>query len=215
MTPRKSIAAAFGGASLLILGACAESGQDDGYRNTRQSAAIGGVLGAATGALIGKNAKGAVIGGVVGGIAGAAYGGYLDKQERELRGSLGNDVQIVNTGDRLVVTMPQDILFATDSAVLRSDQTSDLRTVAASLNKYPDTTVQVVGHTDNTGDAGYNQQLSSRRAQSAANVLASSGVNNARLQAIGRGEDQPRATNQTAEGRAQNRRVEIVILPNA
>ncbi|MDF1855385.1 OmpA family protein [Pseudooceanicola sp.] len=213
MTLIKTKFTALGASALLLLGACAETG--DGYDNTRQSAAIGGLLGAATGAIIGQDVKGAAIGGVVGGIAGAAYGGYLDQQERELRGSLGNDVSVVNTGDRLVVTMPNDILFATDSATLRGDQTADLRTVAQSLNKYPDTTVQVIGHTDNTGDANYNQRLSNRRADSAADVLISSGVRSSRIQAFGRGEDQPRTTNQTSAGRAQNRRVEIVILPNA
>lgn len=215
MTKSKSAIAALCGVSLLTLTACAEMNQDDGYRNTRQSAAVGAGLGAITGAIIGGDAKGAAIGGVLGGIAGAAYGGYLDQQEAELRGSLGDEVQIVNTGDRLIVTMPQDILFATDSATLRPDLTSDLRTVAASLNKYPQSTVQVIGHTDNTGDAGYNQQLSARRAQSVASVLIGSGVSSSRIQSFGRGEDQPRATNLTAEGRALNRRVEIVILPTA
>ncbi|MGR3371902.1 MAG: OmpA family protein [Pseudooceanicola nanhaiensis] len=215
MTKSKSAIVALCGVSLLTLTACAEMNQDDGYRNTRQSAAVGAGLGAITGAIIGGDAKGAAIGGVLGGIAGAAYGGYLDQQEAELRGSLGDEVQIVNTGDRLIVTMPQDILFATDSATLRPDLTSDLRTVAASLNKYPQSTVQVIGHTDNTGDAGYNQQLSARRAQSVASVLIGSGVSSSRIQSFGRGEDQPRATNLTAEGRALNRRVEIVILPTA
>ncbi|OWU86228.1 membrane protein [Oceanicola sp. 22II-s10i] len=215
MTTRSTKFFGLAGVALLTLTACGEMNQNDGYRNTRNNAAIGAGLGAVTGAILGGDAKGAAVGGIVGGIAGAAYGGYLDQQERELRGSLGSDTSIVNTGDRLIVTMPQDILFATDSATLRADQTSDLRTVAASLNRYPNTTVQVIGHTDNTGSADYNQNLSARRAQSVANILIGSGVNGARVQSFGRGEDQPRATNQTVEGRAQNRRVEIVILPNA
>ena len=215
MTFTRTAKAMIGGASIIALTACANMNMDDGRQNTRSGAAVGASLGAATGLLIGKDAKGAAIGGVLGGIAGAAYGGYLDQQEAELRGSLGADTSIVNTGDRLIVTMPQDILFATDSATLRPDLTSDLRTVAASLNRYPNSTVQVVGHTDNTGDAAYNQQLSQRRAQSVASILVGSGVSAARIQSVGRGEDQPRATNQTVDGRAQNRRVEIVILPTA
>lgn len=199
------------GLAAFTLAAC--ENPDDGYRNTRQNAGVGALVGAATGAIIGGDAKGAAIGGIVGGTAGALYGGYLDQQEAELRGSLGSGTTIVNNGDSLVVTMPQDILFATDSATLRPDQTSDIYTVSRSLQKYPASRVQVVGHTDNTGAAAYNQSLSERRAGAVANALISGGVAASRLSAVGRGEDQPRATNQTAEGRAQNRRVDIVIIP--
>ena len=109
--------------------------------------------------------------------------------------------------------MPQDLLFATDSASLRPDLTSDIRTVAASLLKYPNSRIEVIGHTDNTGSAAYNQDLSQRRAVSVANVLRESGVPNGRISAYGRGEDQPIASNLSAQGRAQNRRVEIIIRP--
>jgi outer membrane protein OmpA-like peptidoglycan-associated protein len=109
--------------------------------------------------------------------------------------------------------MPQDLLFATDSASVRPDLTYDLKTVAASLLKYPNSRIEVIGHTDNTGSAAYNQDLSQRRAVSVANVLRESGVPNGRMAAFGRGEDEPIATNLTAEGRAQNRRVEIIIRP--
>ena len=120
-----------------------------------------------------------------------------------------------NTGDRLIVTMPQDILFATDSADLRPDLRADLRTVAQSLNDYPQSRVQVLGHTDNTGSAQYNLDLSQRRAGSVAGQLIAYGVDAGRIRTTGLGEDQPIATNLTAEGRAKNRRVEIVILPQA
>ncbi|WP_240789422.1 OmpA family protein [Pseudooceanicola onchidii] len=200
--------------ALLLTTACTEMQMDDGRQNTRTGAAGGAALGAITGAILSKDAaKGAAVGAVVGGIAGAAYGGYLDQQEAALRNDLGSNVSIVNTGDRLIVTMPQDILFATNSSTLRPDLQGDLVTVARSLNEYPRTTVQVIGHTDNTGDAAYNQQLSARRASSVASVLVSNGVSSGRIQSFGRGEDQPRASNLTPEGRAQNRRVEIVILP--
>ena len=120
---------------------------------------------------------------------------------------------IVNTGDSLVVTMPQNILFATDSYAVRADLQDDLRAVASSLQRYPNSVVDVVGHTDNTGEAAYNQQLSQRRAQAVASVLTRSGVAGSRVRVIGRGEDQPIASNLTPDGRAQNRRVEIIIRP--
>ncbi|WP_375175860.1 OmpA family protein [Pseudooceanicola sp.] len=201
-------------AAMLLTTACTE--MNDGRQNTRENAAGGAALGAVAGAILSRDkAKGAAIGAAVGGIAGAAYGDYLDRQEAALRGQLGNNVQIVNTGDRLIVTMPQDILFATDSATLRPDLTSDLAVVARSLNEYPRSTVQVIGHTDNTGDAAYNQQLSARRANAVASILVNNGVSSGRIQSFGRGEDQPRASNLTPEGRQQNRRVDIVILPTA
>jgi outer membrane protein OmpA-like peptidoglycan-associated protein len=124
-------------------------------------------------------------------------------------------VQITNTGDRLIVTLPQDILFATDSASVRPDLQNDLRTVASNLQNYPNSTVQIIGHTDNTGEAAYNQQLSQRRADSVSSVLLGAGVPASRIQAYGRGEDQPIASTLTPERKAQNHRVEIVILPTA
>ncbi|SHH51768.1 OmpA family protein [Marivita hallyeonensis] len=207
----------------LVLSACTEGGfsdPNDPNRQAKQGAAIGAGVGALAGVLAGddpeERRRGAVIGAVVGGAGGAIIGNQLDRQEADLRAQLGNDnVSIRNTGDRLIVTLPQDILFATDSANLRPDLQRDLRTVGQSLLAYPNTTVQVIGHTDNTGDAGYNLDLSQRRARSVANILMGEGVPSFRIQSIGRGEDQPIASNLTPEGRAQNRRVEIVILPNA
>ncbi|WP_375687637.1 OmpA family protein [Pseudooceanicola sp. LIPI14-2-Ac024] len=198
------------GLAALTLAAC--ENPDDGYRNTRQGTAIGAGLGAITGAIIGGDAQGAAIGGIIGGTAGAVAGGALDRQEAELRNQLPGNVQITNTGQELILTMPQDILFATDSYTLYPNQTQQLYTVANSIQKYSGTRVVVVGHTDNTGSAAHNQGLSERRAQSVANVLISGGVAPGRVTSIGRGEDQPRATNQTAEGRALNRRVEIRII---
>lgn len=216
-----SLIAALSGA--LALSACTEAGfsnPDDPNRQAKQGAAIGAGIGALAGILAGDDAKerrrGAVIGAVVGGAGGALIGNQLDRQEADLRAQLGNDnVTIRNTGDRLIVTLPQDILFATDSATLRPDLQRDLRTVGQSLLAYPDTTVQVLGHTDNVGDAAYNFDLSQRRAESVANILISEGVPPFRILSLGRGEGQPIASNLTPEGRAQNRRVEIVVLPNA
>jgi outer membrane protein OmpA-like peptidoglycan-associated protein len=111
------------------------------------------------------------------------------------------------------VTLPQDILFDTDSATLTGALQSDLSALARNLNAYPGTTVTVVGHTDNVGDAEYNQNLSRRRAQAVTSVLISSGVSPERIRTLGQGESAPIADNLTPEGRRQNRRVEIVINP--
>lgn len=208
---------------LLVVGSfalsgCLEPGPEPKNGNTRTQ--NGALIGAGIGALLGATResgsdrfKNAAIGAALGAGAGALIGNALDKQAAELRGSMGNDVKIVNNGDHLIVTMPQDILFDTDSALVRSDLRSDLRTLANNLRDYPNTTVDVLGHTDNTGTAAYNQNLSSRRASAVASVLMDAGVRPSRVRSFGRGEDEPIASNQTTEGRRQNRRVEIVIRP--
>ncbi len=223
MSIMRKFTLALAGTSLVAVTACTNPGyvagdqQKGDYQKTQQGAVIGGLIGATVGGLTARSGKGraAVKGAVLGAGAGAIVGSVLDKQERDLRASLGNDAQITNTGDRLIVTLPQDILFGSDSATLRPDLVSDIRSVASSLMTYPQSTVQVLGHTDNTGDAGYNYDLSERRAQSVVDVLVGQGVPASRLRAIGRGEDQPIASNLNEEGKARNRRVEIVILPDA
>lgn len=208
-------------ASLLLATACTDPNYNTGTgtdpnQRAKSGAALGGVLGAGLGALVSDDKlKGAVIGGVVGAAGGAVVGSSLDRQAAELRQNLDNDVQITNTGDRLILTMPQDILFDVDSTTIYPGLRGDLLTVAQSLNDYPNTTVQVVGHTDSDGDAGYNQRLSERRANAVADVLLEGGVPFSRVRTFGRGENQPVASNLTEAGKRQNRRVEIVILPNA
>ena len=204
--------------ALVVAASCtdpAQLGGTDPNKNTKQGALLGGILGVGLGALVSEDkGKGAVIGGIAGAATGAVAGSFLDKQEAELRRDLENDrIGITNTGDRLIVTMPQDVLFAVDSATVNNALRNDLLTVADSLKSYPQSRVQVVGHTDNTGSATYNQGLSERRANAVADVLMNGGVAFGRIETIGRGEDQPVASNLTAEGKAQNRRVEIVILP--
>ncbi len=179
-------------------------------------AVVGGLIGASTGGDDTQaRRRGAILGAAVGAGGGALIGRQLDQQEAELRQQMGNNVGIVNNGSQLIVTLPEDILFATDSTALTGNLQNDLRNLAASLNRYPDTTVNVVGHTDSDGSAAYNLDLSQRRAQAVANVLVQSGVAQFRIRAIGRGEDQPIASNLTAAGKAQNRRVEIIITPNS
>jgi outer membrane protein OmpA-like peptidoglycan-associated protein len=184
----------------------------DEYRNTKQGAIFGGLIGAGLAAVTDKNVA---VGAAVGAGAGAMIGSNLDKQEAELRQDLDDDVRIENTGDRLIVTLPQDILFASDSYAVQPGLTDDLRTVARSLQKYPDSIVQVVGHTDNTASAEYNQNLSELRAEAVADKLMDAGVAFDRIETIGRGESDPVASNLSEAGKAQNRRVEIVIVPRA
>ena len=158
--------------------------------------------------------NGALVGAAIGAGLGGVNGATLDRQEAELRQQLGSNARIVNTGSQLVVTLPQDILFATGDATLTGGLRNDLNALASSINNFPNTTVNVIGHADNTGGAAFNQDLSARRAQSVSSALISSGVSPSRIRSIGRGEDAPIASNLTAEGRAQNRRVEITITPN-
>jgi outer membrane protein OmpA-like peptidoglycan-associated protein len=205
-------------ASLLALTACVDPNAypDDPNGRTKSGAVIGGLVGAVAGAATardGDELKGAVLGGALGAGTGALIGADLDRQAAELRGSLSSNISVTNTGDYLIVNMPQDLLFAVDSASVRPDLRRDLSTVASSLLKYPNSRIDVIGHTDNTGAAAYNQDLSQRRAVSVAGILRDSGVPGARIAAFGRGEDQPIASNLTPEGRAQNRRVEIIIRP--
>lgn len=208
MIARVPLIAACAGA--LALTACTTVPEDN--RQMATGAAIGALAGAAIGATESRDK--ALAGALIGAGAGAVIGDMLDRQARALEAEIGNDaVQIVNTGSELVVTMPQDILFAVDSAVVQSTLQSDLAALSRNLLDYPDTTVQVIGHTDNTGSAAYNQDLSQRRASAVSAILLQNGVPSSRVVAFGRGEDQPVASNLDAAGRAQNRRVEIIITP--
>jgi len=211
----------------VILGLCgvlALSGCEldpNAYTNDPNARAkSGAVIGALSGAVLGaavandNQTQGALIGAGIGALAGVAIGNDLDKQAAELRRTLNSNVGVTNFGDYLVVNMPQDLLFSVDSANLRPDLTNDIRAIASSLLRYPNSRIEVVGHTDNTGSAAYNQDLSQRRAVSVAEILRSSGVPSARISSYGRGEDAPIATNLSPQGQAQNRRVEIIIRPN-
>ncbi|WP_112309175.1 OmpA family protein [Pseudogemmobacter bohemicus] len=188
---------------------------DNPNARTQQGAIMGGLVGAAAGASSGGDnrlAK-AAVGGVIGALAGGAIGATLDQQAAELRSQMSPGVNVTNYGDYLLVNMPQDLLFATDSATLSGSLQGDLRAVAQSLIRYPNSQIQIIGHTDSTGAAAYNLDLSQRRANSVAAVLRNNSVPAGRISAMGRGEDVPVASNLTPEGRAQNRRVEIYIRP--
>jgi outer membrane protein OmpA-like peptidoglycan-associated protein len=217
MKMKSPLFAALAGA--LVLSACTDPAfQTGGERQrTRDGAVAGAIVGGILGAAAPGNddVKNAAIGAVAGALVGGAIGTALDRQAADLRREMSDErIRIVNTGTELVVTMPQDILFDVDSTFVRPDLRDDLRGLARNLRDYPNSTVFVIGHTDSTGSAAYNQDLSERRARAVAGVLIDAGVAAQRIQAVGRGEDQPVATNLTPEGRAQNRRVEIVIRPN-
>ncbi len=201
-------------AALSLLAACATdpyTGQSK-VSNTAWGTGIGAAVGAGIGALVGGE-KGALIGAGVGAVGGAATGGYMDVQARKLRQELvGTGVQVQEMNGQVRLIMPSNITFATDSAVFQTSFNRVLDSVAKVLKEYDQTLVQVVGYTDNTGALAYNNQLSLKRAQAVATYLQNRGVSASRLSVMGMGPSNPIASNSTAAGREQNRRVEITLI---
>lgn len=177
---------------------------------------LGAAAGAATGALVTKNhATGALIGAAAGAALGGGIGYYLDVQEAELRQELASTgVGVERTDDSIRLIMPGNITFNSDSANISANFYPTLNSVAKVLNKYDNSTVMVMGFTDSTGTAAYNQTLSQNRAAAVASYLQGQGVKANRFEVMGMGPSNPIASNETAAGRAQNRRVEIKIIPN-
>lgn len=198
--------------ALSLLVGCANP---DGSANQPVSGAvIGGLTGAAAGQIIGGDTRGTVIGGVVGAAIGGAIGAHMAAQEHELRQSLaGTGAAITNTGNDLRISLPESVTFRTGSSVVDAGFRPALRNVADSLRRHPYSGIRVVGHTDNVGSAMLNNQLSQDRALAVARVLIENGINGNRIVVAGRGFHEPIASNNTAAGRAENRRVEIVITP--
>jgi len=183
---------------------------------TRKGAGYGAAAGAVIGLLTGGNDKfeAAMIGAAAGALAGGAVGYYMDKQEAKLREQMaGTGVDVVRNGDNITLDVPGGVTFAFDSSQLNSQFYPVLDKVSATLAEYNKTIIEVAGHTDSVGSDQYNQQLSERRANSVAAYLSSHGVDRSRMVTIGAGEAHPVATNDTDAGRAQNRRVEITIVP--
>lgn len=207
---------ALAAAGMLVLSACTTNPYT-GERQASKAAVYGGGA-AAVCALVGaaessKRARNAALGC---GLAGAGVGAYMDVQEAKLREQLqGTGVQVVRDGDNLRLVMPGSITFETDSYNLRSSFYSVLNSVGTVLAKYADTTLRVTGHTDSTGSDAYNQTLSERRAGSVADYLVTRDIERSRMLVQGAGPDQPIADNGTEQGRAQNRRVELYILPKS
>ncbi|MBQ4834350.1 OmpA family protein [Pseudoalteromonas sp. MMG010] len=184
--------------------------------NTGKGAAIGaaagGILGKATG---NHKDKRIFIGAAIGALAGAAVGDYMDKQEQAFRDELaGSGVEVVREGDNLRLVMPANITFASDQSYITSGFYNTLDAIAKVMNKYEKTYLSIQGHTDSTGKDSYNMNLSRDRAQSVKNYLVNQQIIAARMSTRGYGESQPVASNDNANGRALNRRVEIQIVPN-
>lgn len=209
-------------ASVLVLSACTTTDPYTG-ETVRSNSRTGVLAGAAGGALLGyltntskgeQGRKNALIGAGVGALAGGAVGVYMDKQQAELRRDLaGTGIDVQRQGDNIILDMPSDVTFGVDRAEVQSQFYPTLDKVAAALTRYPQTMIDVVGHADSTGAAGYNQTLSERRAGSVADYLMNRGVIRDRLFVAGRGETQPIASNATESGRARNRRVEVIVRP--
>lgn len=192
----------------LFLGGCSS------LSNTEKGATVGAGAGAAGGAVIGNatgsTAKGAVIGAILGGTAGAIIGQRMDTKAEELDEEL-EDATVKRVGEGIVVTFDSGLLFDFDSSALKEEARQNLREFASSMNEFEETNILIVGHTDAKGADEYNVSLSERRAQSAADFMTQQGTSSARIQTSGQGESEPIATNETAEGRTLNRRVEVAV----
>lgn len=199
--------------SATLLGGCAN--MDETQRGTAQGAAIGAVAGAVIGQVAGKNAAaGAAIGGIAGAVAGNVWSKRMQAQREAMeQATRGTDVEVTRTADnQLKVNIPNDISFATGSAAIKPELRSVLETFASGLSKdAAGMHVRIVGHTDSTGSEAINNPLSRERAESVKNFLVDRGVPASRVETAGRGEREPIASNETAEGRARNRRVEIFL----
>ncbi|KAB0681448.1 OmpA family protein [Aureimonas leprariae] len=187
--------------------------------NTAGGAGIGAALGAGTGYLIGRSTglgatTSTLVGAGVGALAGGGIGAYMDNQEAELRRQLqGTGVSVTRQGDRIVLNMPSNITFPTDGDRIRPDFYPVLDSVGIVLRKYNNSVVEVAGNTDSQGSDSYNQGLSERRAQAVADYLTDQGIREGRLDVVGYGETRPVAENTSEAGRAENRRVEVTIIP--
>jgi outer membrane protein OmpA-like peptidoglycan-associated protein len=211
-----------GVSAAALLGACTTT---DPYSSTprRNNTATGAIAGALGGAVLGyltntsnseEGRKNALIGAGIGALGGGAVGAYMDRQQRELEAELsGSGVGVARQGDNLVLRMPADVTFATNQSSIDPRFYGALDDVAGVMNRYDQSVIDIVGHADSDGADDYNLNLSRQRASSVAQYLVSRRVLADRLYVDGRGESAPIASNATADGKAQNRRVEILIRP--
>lgn len=212
--------AAVGGLAILTVGCTTVDPYTREEKTSRatRGALIGAAAGAVAGLISGDDAverrQRALIGAGVGGLAGGAIGGYMDRQEAELRAQLEQTgVSVTRIGDQITLNMPGNVTFATDSSDINPGFFEVLNSVAVVLQKYNQTVIEVAGHTDSDGSVEYNQALSERRAASVAAYLRGQQVMNERILTVGQGELRPIASNASAAGKQANRRVELTLVP--
>jgi outer membrane protein OmpA-like peptidoglycan-associated protein len=195
----------------LMFASCAS------LNKTQKGGAIGVASGGAMGAIIGKAAGntglGAIIGAAVGGATGAVIGHKMDKQAKEIKNTVP-DAKVERVGEGIVVEFSSNVLFGYDSSSLSGDAKTNLDKLVKILNVYPDTDIEVQGHTDSKGSQSYNQNLSENRAGAVSGYLYNKGISNNRIRTKGFGENVPKYDNNTEDGRSQNRRVEFLITAN-
>lgn len=205
-------------AALMVVGGCTTTDPVTGEQRSNNTA-TGAIIGAVAGGVLGKatgshHRDRALVGAAVGALAGGAVGYYMDEQERKLREQTkGSGIDVTRDGDRLILNIPSSVTFDVDQAAIKPAMVAVLDRIATTVNQYEKTMIEVQGHTDSTGSESHNQQLSERRAEAVRSHLLKRGVMAARVATQGFGEMRPIASNETAEGRAANRRVEIELTP--
>ncbi|MGV8877420.1 MAG: OmpA family protein [Sphingobacteriaceae bacterium] len=189
----------------------------DSFTKTQKGAAIGAGAGGVVGAIIGKKAGntavGAILGGAIGGTAGAFIGRKMDKQAAEIKETVPG-AEVVREGEGIIIKFDSGILFDIDKTALKAAAVTNIENLSASLKNNPETNILIIGHTDNTGSDSHNMDLSIRRAKAVKDLTIANGVEGSRLSTEGKGKNEPIGDNTTAEGRTENRRVEIVIVAN-
>jgi outer membrane protein OmpA-like peptidoglycan-associated protein len=217
----------FNRAIVLVLGGCLLASacttidpytREERTARAQRQAVIGAVSGAVAGLITGDSSmerkKRALVGAGLGALTGAAVGSYMDRQEARLRAELDRTgVSVTRIGDNITLNMPGNITFATNSAGLNAEFFDVLNSVALVVNEFEQTVIEVAGHTDSTGSDAYNQTLSEQRAGAVASYLQTRQVRADRIITVGMGESRPIATNDTPDGRQQNRRVELTLVP--
>jgi len=195
----------------LILSGCASMNKTQ--KGAVVGTATGGAMGAVIGSASGNTALGAIIGAAVGGATGAVIGNQMDKQAEEIKNTVP-DAKVERVGEGIVVEFSSKVLFAYDKSNLSDEAKTSLDKLVTVLNNYPDTDIEIQGHTDSKGTEEYNQSLSERRASTVSGYLVGQGIKDNRLTIKGFGETIPKYSNDTADGRTQNRRVEFLITAN-